>query len=147
MSLTDCDKVRNRYAAASFAVDLRDASGLADSYIPEAAIEVVDRRRLNGRDAIVATLQRPSHNLHVTSNLWIRELSEASALCLCYMLLMDRETGMLSAYGQYDDQLVRCEDGEWRFARRRVTYLWTADSYVGSGQVVDSRTLPEAETA
>jgi len=138
-ALADRERIRDRYAATSFAVDLRDADGLADCYMADAVVEVVGRRRIEGRSAITATLASPSHNLHLTSNLWIRAVSDRSAKCSCYMLLVDRATGRTTAYGHYEDELVCCDDGEWRFALRHVHYLWTSDSYIGAGQSIDSR--------
>lgn len=31
------------------------------------------------------------------------------------------------AAGRYVDKMVRCHDGQWRFAERRVTFFWWAD--------------------
>jgi hypothetical protein len=56
-------------------------------------------------------------------------VNSESAIGSAYFLTVDLATGAISGYGHYDDQLVRGDDDEWRFARRDVHFRWQSEAY------------------
>jgi hypothetical protein len=84
--------------------------------------------RLMGRDALAAFIAmhtRPPESLHkhlVIDAVVTRGVDPDKAEATSYFLRVD-ERGperIISAFGRYIDQLVRCEDGRWRFSYRRI---------------------------
>jgi uncharacterized protein (TIGR02246 family) len=120
--------IRNRYAAYCFATDDRDPVGMADCFTADAVVEVVGQSRMEGREAIARTQETPSTNRHLVLNLWIVGGDDAGAHVRSYFVITDA-TGAAIGHGRYDDELVREDDGAWRFAARKIEYASQSDGY------------------
>lgn len=120
--------IRNRYAAYCFAADDRDPEAMADCFVEDAEVEVVDRATMRGRDAIAGVQKTPSTNRHHVLNIWIRALDDAAASVAAYFLVLDHQ-GAPIGHGRYQDELVREDDGAWRFRHRVIRYVWQAETY------------------
>jgi SnoaL-like domain len=120
--------IRNRYAAYCFATDDRDPLAMADCFTANAVVEVVGQSRMEGRDAIARTQETPSTNRHHVFNLWIVDADDRRAHVRTYFVISDRK-GAPVGHGRYDDELVREDDGAWRFRTRAIEYFWQSDEY------------------
>jgi hypothetical protein len=43
--------------------------------------------------------------------------------------VLDPIAGAVAGFGHYNDDLVRGADGQWRFAHRRISFVWQSPSY------------------
>ena len=120
--------IRNRYAAYCFAADDRDPVAMADCFTEDAVVEIVGQSRLDGRAAIARTQETPSTNRHLALNLWIVACDEAVAHTRAYVLILDR-AGRVIGHGRYRDELVREDDGAWRWRSRVIAYEWQSVDY------------------
>lgn len=123
--------IHELYARYPFEIDANDAEELADCFVPDGVFLISGQGRFEGRDQIeeLVRMTAAGRPRHLTFNLWIREVDVDVARAQAYFMLVDTETGENVAYGHYQDRPVRCEDGRWRWAERRVQFEWTADSY------------------
>jgi hypothetical protein len=133
LSAEDCEAIRQLVARYNFAVDLGDAEGWADTFLPEGVFECVGvpegsplGGRHQGRAALVA-YATTHHRLnggrarHWNWNLLIEGDGERATL-RCYLAALVAGQGdgaRLVATGIYTDRLARTAAG-WRFASRRI---------------------------
>jgi uncharacterized protein (TIGR02246 family) len=120
--------IRNRYAAYCFATDDRDPVAMADCFTADAVVEVVGQSRLDGREAIARTQETPSTNRHLVLNLWLVDGDAAVAHVRAYFVITDAAARPIG-HGRYNDELVREEDGGWRFRKRAIEYVWQSNEY------------------
>ncbi|MDA2989350.1 MAG: nuclear transport factor 2 family protein [Actinomycetota bacterium] len=120
--------IQQLYARYCFGLDGGDPDLFADCFVPDGVFEVNDREFV-GRDALrlIASTQgdRPRHHY---LNHWIKEIDGDRAVSTAYFLTVDLESGEISGYGDYDDELG-CHNGQWRFVRRLVRFHWQSDRY------------------
>lgn len=130
-------EVHNLYARYAHALDDGDAAGFADCFTADAGLWPntgpfqADRGRFS-RDRfagfVAATnLNRPRHivlNVHAEV-----DADDAGAKVKALAMLLDAASGENRALARYDDVCVRDTDGIWRYAEKRVTFLWQSEAH------------------
>ena len=115
---------------------------MADCFTADAVVEVVGQSRLEGREAIARTQETPSTNRHFVLNVWVIDGDDATAHVRTYFVITDATAAPIG-HGRYDDELVREDDGAWRFRRRAIEYVWQSDGYAAHvDRVVDHANRP-----
>jgi hypothetical protein len=125
----DIENVLNRY---SLAYDDNDMAEMADTFAEKAVLTM----RIAGGDLIgpfegkEAVMKLMTDSLasqtdqrrHVTTNMAVRSQDADSASVSSYLTLLSVENGKatLLSTARYDDELVREEDGAWRFTKRHI---------------------------
>lgn len=123
------ENVLNRY---SIAYDENDMAEMADTFAEKAVMSM----RIAGGDLIgpfegkEAVLKLMTDSLasqtdqrrHVTTNVVVRAEDENSAQVSSYLTLISIQDGkaVLLSTARYEDELVREDDGAWRFTKRHV---------------------------
>jgi hypothetical protein len=124
--------ILNRYAAYAHAVDTQDADAYADCYTHDGWTDLSsfktvkklaaagllgfmdDDGVVRGRDNL-----RESGKLvklhHMIGNVFVRSIAGGRARCSAYFIVFAPDDGLVEHYGRYDDELVRCLDGQRRF--------------------------------
>lgn len=129
--------IRNLYSQYAHALDDGAADAFADCFTQDAGFWPntgpfqPDKGRFTGHDALRGFVgatndQRPRH---LVLNLAIEVDDPDHATATALFLLLDTSTGDLRALGQYHDEVRRCEDGRWRLAEKRVSFLWQSTAY------------------
>ena len=123
------ENVLNRY---SIAYDDNDMAEMADTFTEDAVLSM----RIAGGDLIgpfegkTAVMKLMTDSLagqtdqrrHVTTNVAIRKETEDAATVTSYLTLIsvkDSKATLLST-AKYEDELVKEEDGAWRFTKRHI---------------------------
>ena len=141
-------EVQNLYARYAHALDEGAAERFMDCFTADAAMWPntgpfqPDRGRFT-REAlggfVAGTGQgRPRHiilNVHAQV-----DDGDARARVKALFLLLDLASGENRALGQYDDIAVRDADGVWRYAEKRVSFLWQSEAYRARAEAI-----PKAE--
>lgn len=122
------------YARYPHMMDSDDEDGVADCFTDDGRFLISGQGDFKSHDEIRELVGRTAKGRppHFTLNVWIQEVADGSARSSAYFLLIDPESGANVAYGRYTDNPVRCEDGRWRFAERRVQFQWTSEEYARS---------------
>jgi hypothetical protein len=121
--------IQQLYSRYCFGFDGRDPELFLGCFV-EDGVFAVDDREFVGHDALRPIVGLPGDRpRHHYLNHWVKEVNGDSAIGSAYFLTVDLATGENSGYGHYDDQLVRGDDGEWRFARRHVHFHWQSEAY------------------
>lgn len=134
LALAEVQNLAGRYAHA---LDAGDVEALLDCFTADAGMWPntgpfqPDRGRFSRAQLagfVRATdADRPRHLiLNVHARL---EVGEARARVKALVQLFDLAEGEARALAEYDDLAVRDGDGVWRFAEKRVRFLWQAESY------------------
>lgn len=118
--------VQTAIAAYAQALDAGRADDIADLYTADGVAEIVGMARFEGREAIRQgfggfTPQVPQ--LHLIANTVVTSATEDEATATSNLAFFARgESGWsVQMVGRYDDVLRR-EDGVWRFRRRVTTF-------------------------
>ena len=113
-----------RYAHAQYDGD-RDK--FLDCFTDDAVIERTRHERVVvGRDAIAAFFDANTHkpvayHKHAVIEPLIEIDGDTATVSSDFLYVQNRYGGpMISHFGHYADELVRCPDGAWRFRRRAV---------------------------
>jgi hypothetical protein len=136
--------ILNRYAAYAYAVDTNDGDAYADCYtvdgwtdissfktVPRLAaaglLSFMDERGvIKGRENL-----RKSASIvklhHLIANVFIRSIEGDRARGSAYFVVFAPDDGRVEHYGRYEDELVRCPDGQWRLASRVDVALYERD--------------------
>ena len=117
-----------RYAHA---YDSGDREALTQLFVEDAEFVIQGRvghvpSVMSGRDAIVEGLvakrlvMQPEQRRHIATNLVVLEQTDSLAQALSYLVLVATVDGSprILATGRYEDDLVKCDDGDWRIRRR-----------------------------
>jgi len=130
-------EVQNLYARYAHALDEGDVAGFLDCFTadagmwPNAGPFQPDRGRFD-REALAGFVAKTGRNRprHLMLNV-AAEVAEddAGAAAKALFQLFDPASGEVRALGRYDDKVVRDADGVWRFAEKRVTFLWQSAAY------------------
>ena len=128
--------IRNLYSRYAHSLDDGDAAGFVDCFTEDAGFHPntgplqPDRGRFSGHDAIQGFVGATGKNRprHLVLNLWIDVRDEMRATAVALFMLMDTGSGDIEALGRYDDELRRDAD-VWRFAEKRVQFVWQSDAY------------------
>lgn len=120
-------RIRDLYSRYCFALDAKDANGLADCFTEDGAF-VNEHGEFVGREA-VNRLLLPAPETHYSINVEVMERSEGTYMARACFLLLHAGESRVAAHGLYDDTVRQGVDGVWRFARRKVAFLWMSDDY------------------
>lgn len=136
--------ILNLYAAYAHAVDANDGDAYADCYTADGWTDISSFRTarelartgqlsfadekgvIRGRDNL-----RKAGNLvqlhHLIGNVLVRGIEGDRATCSAYFIVFAPDDGRVEHYGRYESELVRCEDGGWRFASHVDVALYERD--------------------
>jgi hypothetical protein len=142
--LADHLLILNRYAAYAHAVDTNDGDAYADCYAADGWTDIssfktvsklaeagllsfMDQRGIiRGRENL-----RKSASLvklhHVTANVFIRSIDGDRARGSAHFVVFAPDDGRVEHYGRYEDELMRCPDGQWRIVSRVDVALYERD--------------------
>lgn len=120
-------RIRDLYSRYCFALDSKDAKGLADCFTEDGAF-VNEHGEFVGREA-VNLLLLPAPETHYSINVEVIEGSEGTYTARACFLLLHAGEDRIATYGHYDDTVRQDADGVWRFARRKVDFLWMSRDY------------------
>lgn len=125
----DIENVLNRY---SIAYDDNDMAEMADTFTEKAVLTMRIAGGdligpFEGKDAVLKLMTdslagQTDQRRHVTTNMVVRSEDGANATVSSYLTLIsikDDKATLLST-ARYDDELVREEDGSWRFTKRHI---------------------------
>jgi uncharacterized protein (TIGR02246 family) len=119
--------VQTAIAAYAQALDAGRTDDIADLYTPDGVAEIVGMAKFEGREAIRQgfagfTPQQPQ--LHLIANTVVTSATEDEATATSNLAFFARgDAGWtVQMVGHYDDVLRR-QDGEWRFRQRVTTFL------------------------
>jgi hypothetical protein len=113
--------------AYATAIDRRDRALLQDCFTVD-GVWSTPVGEARGAIAIGKGLGAIAHldaTQHVTTNQTVELLGDRATMRSCYIASHIRDGANLIMGGLYDDDLVRCDDGKWRIAYRKLTNLWT----------------------
>jgi len=139
MALLDHHKIVRTSLNYAKAIDTRDRELFADCFTPDGIFSTPLGERV-GRAEIAATsaISHLDACQHVTTNQTV-DISGDTATMRSYFiashLKYDHPGGAnYIVGGQYDDELARCDDGVWRFTRRKITILWNLGNAAVMGE-------------
>ena len=136
--------ILNRYSAYTYAVDTVDRNAFADCFTPDAKVDI-SSFKLAWKSAGDAFLEFSDENgivhgaenlrksvgfvqmHHVTANVLVRSIDGDHATGSAYFVVFTPDEGKIEHYGRYDDDLLRCSDGIWRFSRRDDIAIYERD--------------------
>ena len=123
------ENVLNRY---SIAYDDNDMSEMTDTFTDDAVmtLRIADGDLIgpfDGKEAIMKLMvdslaSQTDQRRHVTTNMAVRSEDGDSAKVSSYRTLISVKDGKatLLSTARYDDELIREEDGAWRFTKRHI---------------------------
>ena len=123
------ENVLNRY---SLAYDDNDMAEMTDTFAEKAVLTMRIAGGdligpFEGKDAVMKLMtdslaSQTDQRRHVTTNMVVRSEDDASAKVSSYLTLISVQDGKatLLSTARYDDELVREEDGAWRFTKRHI---------------------------
>lgn len=141
-------EVQNLYARYAHALDEGDVEGFLDCFTadagmwPNAGPFQPDRGRFD-REALAGFVSGTGQNRprHLMLNVAAEVADDGgSAAVKALFQLFDLASGEIRALGRYDDKAVRDADGAWRFAEKRVSFLWQSATYKARAEA-----MPRAE--
>ena len=113
----DLEAIRQLLARYCFSIDARDADAWAALFTEDGIFHYALGEPLVGRTALREFMAMvPGDRHHLTRN-EIIELDGDRARVRAYALVTKETPPVLSAVGDYEDELVRTPEG-WRFAKR-----------------------------
>lgn len=130
-------EVQNLYARYAHALDEGDVERFLDCFAADAAMWPnsgpfqPDRGRFD-RAALAGFVAGTGRNRprHIILNVHAEVADgDARAKVKALFLLIDLGTGENRALGRYDDIAVQDADGAWRYAEKRVSFLWQSEAY------------------
>src|SRR4051794_36214603 len=128
--LLDRLAIQNLYSAYCFALDRNDLEPYLACFTDDAVVDIGGLGVYRGREELstIITGSGATRARHQYLNLLFAEQGDGVAHCAAYFQLLSK-SGIVSAYGEYDDDVVRCADGQWRWRSRKIVYLWKHDTY------------------
>lgn len=131
MEIQDRFSIHDLLMRASYALDVRDMSTLAQCFSTDAVLEIriagaEAEPRFEGREAIMGLMQNAADTQtdvrrHVTTNVLIEATGSGTASSIANLTLTAVENGAirLVTSGYYRDQLVK-SGGAWIIRHRRI---------------------------
>lgn len=124
-------QLRNLYSRYCFGLDYLNDEEMLDCFTEDGVFALSDRGDFAGHDEIQAILDASSgsRNRHNIVNVCIDEVDGDRARTRAYFILLRPDDGATISYGHYVDDAVLCDDGQWRWTRKRVNFDWRSDDY------------------
>ncbi|MET0987441.1 MAG: nuclear transport factor 2 family protein [Steroidobacteraceae bacterium] len=137
-------RIMNRYAAYAHAVDTSDGDAYADCYTEDGWTDIssFEAARKLAAAGLVSFMDergviRGRENLrkagglvklhHLIGNIFVRSIEGDRAKCSAYFVVFAPDDGKVEHFGRYEDELVRCADGEWRLQTHMDIALYERD--------------------
>jgi hypothetical protein len=125
LEASDVIAIQQLYAAYNIAADRGDGKAFGGCFLPDGIFDIVGIMRSEGFDALAQFAQSIPANApgsrHIATNILVEGDSDLASGMAYFMLLDTRSSPTaVTMTGQYEDRLVRTEDG-WRFSERRFT--------------------------
>lgn len=129
-------QLRNLYSQYCFGLDYLEDDEVLDCFTPDGVFALSDRGDFSGHDEIRAILDasRDSRNRHNIMNVLVEDVDGDTARVRAYFILLRPSDGAVISYGHYVDDAVRCDDGRWRWTRKRVNFDWRDDGYAARSE-------------
>ncbi|MFW0783484.1 nuclear transport factor 2 family protein [Gordonia sp. CPCC 206044] len=121
---TEMEAVRELLYRYARAVDTSDEDLLADCLHPDVVLHRVDGPR-HGRDAVLAFYRTvfdgpTTWSKHLVSNVTCTSGPDGIAVHAYFHAVSTNADGGLSVFGEYSDQVVRCDDNSLRIAVKSI---------------------------
>ena len=140
--------ILDRYAAYAHAIDTNQGDAFvdcftADGWMDISGFETTERLAdaglltfadeqgvVRGEENLRTSVEVVNSVLglhHLIGNVLIRSIEGDRARTSAYFVVFASDDGRVEHYGRYEDELMRCEDGEWRFASHVDGALYERD--------------------
>tara|TARA_A100001037_G_scaffold6171_1_gene6205 strand:+ start:14129 stop:14755 length:627 start_codon:yes stop_codon:yes gene_type:complete len=131
-TVVDQQQIRELQNFYSYSIDSGEYDNLDRVFMPDAVADFGPAGPTQGLTGIKQTIQDALHALtvaqHVNGNHWSKVQGDTAVGGCYFRVHMVREHtpggDHFEMGGRYEDDLVKTQHG-WRFARRRVTVLWS----------------------
>jgi uncharacterized protein (TIGR02246 family) len=125
LTLEDRAEIADLYVRYAFAFDDNKAEACAALYTQDGSFTVGVSSPVVGRDALAdmvrASAARPPGGRHLLSGVLVEPSADgASGSAYVQVVRVEESALRLVAFGRYQDELARTEDG-WRFRARRFS--------------------------
>lgn len=126
--MSDQQRISDLYSAYALAIDGGDLAALGGCFAEDAVYEVEGVYIETGVEQILTRVaaRRQEGWTHVTSNLHIAGAGSRRDGRATFVVLNGAAQPVVT--GEYDDDLVRTEGGQWVFSHRRIRYRGEAPS-------------------
>lgn len=139
---TDIQAVSDRlalhelYGRYCFGLDYKDDTALLDCFTPDGVFSLSDRGDFEGHEGIQLILDASSatRNRHHIMNIVVDTVDGDQAESRAYFILLHHENANIISWGHYRDQARRCDDGVWRWTRKRVNFDWRSEDYAARSE-------------
>lgn len=128
LSADDFWAIHNLYARYNLCSDAGDVAGYADCFTEDAGLEVqplgfkvAGQAQLRQHKERDASSRGGRYRRHWNGSIHLEPAGPDRARGRCYLVAYNGDPGQLPALadvGVYDDRLVKCADGKWRFSYR-----------------------------
>lgn len=119
------------YSRYCFGLDYHDDAAMLDCFTEDGVFALSDRGDFAGHDGIQKILDASAdtRNRHHIMNILVDTLDGDRAEVRAYFILIHHSDGQVISWGHYRDDAVRCDDGVWRWTRKRVNFDWRSPEY------------------
>jgi hypothetical protein len=138
LSADDFFAIQNLYARYNLCSDEGEVEGYADCFTEDGVLELQPLGfKVAGREELRAHKERDMksrggrYRRHWNGSLHLEAAGPGAVRGRCYLVAYNGERSELPAIGDvgvYDDKVVKCADGKWRFSRRLLVMdagTWT----------------------
>ena len=138
LSADDFFAIHNLYARYNLSSDAGDVAGYADCFTEDGGLElqplgfkVAGHAQLREHKERDAKSRGGRYRRHWNGSLHLEPVGSGEVRGRCYLVAYNGEPAQLPAIadvGVYDDRVVKCPDGKWRFAHRLLVMdasTWT----------------------
>jgi SnoaL-like domain len=138
--------ILNRYSAYTYAVDQADVTAFLDCFTADAEMDISSfkvawanagdaLRKFADANGVVKGAGQLAKSVgavnlhHLTANILVRSIEGNRARGSAYFVVFSPDEGKVEHYGRYEDELLKCEDGQWRISKRHDVALYERDHH------------------
>ena len=128
LAADDFCAIHNLYARYNLCSDAGDVAGYVDCFTEDGRLEVqpldfkvAGQAQLRQHKERDASSRGGRYRRHWNGSIHLEGIAPGEARGRCYLVAYNGEPAqlpMIADVGVYDDRVVRCADGKWRFSQR-----------------------------